>query len=114
MLAFEPFFDPEMEYENFEYPEEMANIKNKLSKYGKLNISPMNLEKAWYAFSETWDAQFLVVDDDTVKDFLEWIKDRTVEDITRMNYYGEDIGRDYMPWLVSDKYEEYKESLNKT
>ena len=114
MLAFEPFFNPEREYENFDYPEEMKKLKNELSKYGTLNVSPMNLEKAWYAFSETWDAAFLVVDEETIKGFMEWIKSKTVEDIKKMNYCGGDMGRDYMPWLDSDAYEEYEDSLNQT
>ena len=77
--------------ENFKYtyPEEMAKIIKYIEDRGTLNVKYPTLEKLWYAFSETRCAAFLIADDATIDEFLDWIHDLEVEDALKMDYYGD-------------------------
>ncbi|MBO7212284.1 MAG: hypothetical protein J6V44_14960 [Methanobrevibacter sp.] len=71
------------------YPEEINKLVQKLqNKNIKLNVDKIILEKLWYVFSEKYDATFLVVDNDTIDEFIEWAKDIDYEFAQKCNYYG--------------------------
>lgn len=87
MKVFEPNI-PEEKY-NFKYPESMRVILNYLDQNGKLNVDPHIVEKLWYAFSEIYCAQFLIPDDDLLKEFVDYVRDIDIEDAKNMDYYGQ-------------------------
>ena len=73
---------------NFTYPDSMEQIINYLESKGKINVGYMTLEKLWYAFSETYDAQFLTPDEQLLREFTGFIKALDVNDAIKMDYYG--------------------------
>lgn len=86
---------------NFDYPEEMVKLIQFLTDASvEINCDHKSLEKLWYIFSETYCAQFLIVDDETFKNFLEWIEgnDFDVDDVDHMDYYGNKLDDVYRPW----------------
>lgn len=106
MRAFESY---EQEYKKnlkFTYPEEMKTIIDYIEKSGKCNLDYKNLEKAWYVFSEIYDATFLTPDDQFLHDFGEWLTDYDVEEIRRMNYYGYMEDTPYEPWKEDFEYKD--------
>lgn len=90
------------------YPESVDYIKCRLESMDiKLNVDDNTLEKLWYAFSELYNASFLIPDEDLVDKFIDYIKDIDTDTADRMNYYGTDTGAVYRPW---DKKEDYEET----
>lgn len=85
------------------HPEEVTKLKQYLDDDGiKVNCDLKTLEKLWYAFSETWDASFLIVsrtdEDDTYYRFLEWVRPMTTDIAERIDVFGYiDGGRLYRP-----------------
>jgi len=73
----------------FTYPDEMEKIIKFVEDRGTLNVKYPTLEKLWYAFSETWCAEFLIPDEATMSSFIDWMNDLEVDDALKMNYYGE-------------------------
>ena len=64
---------------------DIEEIKTRLNSIeAKINISDKVLEVLWYAFSESWCASWLIVNDETFGDFCDW-----VEDIAARGGYGE-------------------------
>ena len=106
MMAFEYKDNENKQYTRFTYPDDMNTIIRYIEERGKLNIDYMNLEKAWYAFSEIQDAQFLSPDNDLMNDFIEWLTDYTDEEIKRMTYYGYIGDIPYEPWKENEDYTE--------
>ena len=73
----------------FTYPEEMKKLVEKLKDRNiKLNVDLITLEKLWYVFSEKYCASFLIVDDETVSDFVYWAKNVDCEFAQKCDYYG--------------------------
>ena len=86
MKVFDPYI-PDDKYD-FTYPDSMKNILDYLDANGKLNVDPHIVEKLWYAFSETYSAQFLIPDDDLLKEFVDYIRNIDIEDAKNMDCYG--------------------------
>ena len=85
------------------YPESVDYIKCRFEALDiKLNVDDNTLEKLWYAFSELYEASFLIPDEDLVNAFIEYIKDIDTDTADRMNYYGTDVGYVYRPWDKGD------------
>lgn len=69
--------------------EDVGEIKTRLDNIGaKINISDKVLEVLWYAFSESWCANWLTVDDETFGDFCDWVDDLSIEQAEHMDVYG--------------------------
>lgn len=68
---------------------DVEEIKTRLNSIeAKINISDKVLEVLWYAFSESWCAGWLNVDDKTFGDFCDWAEDLSVEQAEHMDVYG--------------------------
>lgn len=81
------------------YPESVDYIKCRFENMDiKLNVDDNTLEKLWYAFSELYDASFLIPDEDLVDRFIEYIKDIDVDTADHMNYYGTVTNEVCRPW----------------
>ena len=74
--------------QQFTYPDSMEKITKYIMSHGRINVSFFTIEKLWYAYSEKYDAQFLVPDEDYLTEFIEWISELEVEDALHMDYYG--------------------------
>ena len=74
---------------NFTYPDSMKVIIDYLESRGTLNIGYMTLEKLWYAFSESYCAQFLIPNETLLEQFVDFVKELEVDDAMKMDYYGE-------------------------
>ena len=91
-----------------DYPEETKKLKQYLDDDGiKVNCDLKTLEKLWYAFSETWDAKFLIVsradEESAYYRFLEWVKPMTMDIAERIDAYGYiDGGKLYRPYDYDD------------
>lgn len=81
-------FEPNIPDDKFTYPDSMRIILDYLDANGKLNVDPHIVEKLWYAFSERYCAQFLIPDDDLLKEFVDYIRNIDIEDAKNMDYYG--------------------------
>lgn len=83
------------------HQEEVNRIRNYLSDVGyfPIVISDMRLEILWYAFSESYDAQFLIPDEEYfLPEFAEWLSKLDYKDAINMDAYGnirEDEDDDY-------------------
>lgn len=64
----------------------------------KLNVDLNTVEKLWYAFSEGYDAAFLIPDDELISQFINYIKDIDVSTADHMDYYGDIKDHVYRPW----------------
>lgn len=85
------------------YPESVDYIKCRFEAMDiKVNVDDNTIEKLWYAFSELYDASFLIPDEELVASFIEYIKDIDTDTADRMNYYGTDTGSVYRPWDRED------------
>lgn len=81
------------------YPESVNYIKCRFESLDiKVNVDDNTIEKLWYAFSELYEASFLIPDEELVDNFIEYIKDIDTDTADRMNYYGTDTGYVYRPW----------------
>lgn len=106
MKVFDPYI-PDDKYD-FTYPDSMKKILDYLDANGKLNVDPHIVEKLWYAFSETYSAQFLIPDDNLLKEFVDYIRDIDIEDAKNMDYYGQIHEEGY----YDDFYEALRNGLN--
>ena len=93
---------------DFDYPDEMRRLLNLLEADNiKINCDLKTLEKLWYAFSEIWEAHFLIVsnsdENDTYPRFLKWVKDVDIDTADHMNYYGTVTNEVYRPWDREDE-----------
>ena len=83
MLVFEPFnakgFNPT-------YPDAMKIIIDYMESHGKLNVDYSYLEKLWYEFSDVYEAGFLEPDDVFLKEFVQWLDGREVEESQKTDY----------------------------
>jgi hypothetical protein len=73
------------------YPEYISTIRNYLDNVGIFPkaISDKRLEILWYAFSERYDACFLIPDEDYfLPEFAEWLSKMEYEDAICMDVYG--------------------------
>lgn len=87
MKVFEFYKEPEP----VSHPEEVAYILNYLSDVGDfpIAISDKRLEILWYAFSEGYDAGFLIPEEDFfLPTFANWLSELDYEDAINMDVYG--------------------------
>lgn len=83
-----------------EHQEEVNRIRNYLSNVGyfPIVIEDRRLEILWYAFSEKYDAQFLIPDEEYfLPEFAEWLSKLDYKDAINMDVYGN---------IRDDKYDE--------
>ena len=63
-------------YDNVESLLDLENIMIELSKYGYFKGSIKTLEQLWRIFSEEcYCAGFLIPDDDSIREFADWLDD---------------------------------------
>ena len=55
--------------------EDIAKIREYLETVGELNCSDRQLLILWDKFSDTWDASWLIPDEETLKPFAQWLSD---------------------------------------
>lgn len=101
MLCLE--FPPKPGETEFDYPDDMNKLISLLERDNiKINCDLKTLEKLWFAFSETWDANFLGVSEDDENDtyptFLKWVKGIDIDTADHMNYYGTVTNEICRPW----------------
>ena len=100
-------FEFPVDKSKLEYESEVCYILNSLEKRDiKVNINILTLEKLWYAFSETYDASFLIPNEELIDSFLEWARELDIEDARRMDYYGDKHDEPYEPWVERDYFDE--------
>lgn len=63
----------ERNYTYFVYPDEMAKIMSYLNDRGRLFVSAKTIENLYFEFSERASAGWLIVDDDRLEEFEEWL-----------------------------------------
>jgi hypothetical protein len=74
--------------QQFTYPDSVKKITEYIVTHGIPNVSLFTIEKLWYAYSEKYDAQFLVPDEYYLTEFIDLISKLEVEDSLHMDYYG--------------------------
>lgn len=73
------------EFYNFKYPDEMWEIINYLKQYGDINVKYMMLEELYEDFSyDVYCAQWMMVSDETLRGFAEYLADIEVEQCLRL------------------------------
>ena len=55
--------------------EDIAKIREYLEIVGELNCSDQQLYILWDKFSDSWSASWLVVDNETLEAFADWLSD---------------------------------------
>lgn len=60
---------------NFDYPDEMQKILVFLRKRGVLQVSEKTVERLYREFSDTRCAGWLIVGEETLVDFAEWLSE---------------------------------------
>ena len=62
------------EYENFTYPDEMAQILDYLGEHGKIFVKASTIESLYYDFSdERYCASWICVNEEILREFEEWL-----------------------------------------
>jgi hypothetical protein len=61
--------------EDFYHPEDMQQILAYLEQHGTLHVSAKTVEDLYYDFSDAHAAGWLIVDDDRLEEFAEWLDD---------------------------------------
>lgn len=88
----------------FDHPEHMQKLVDRLTADKiKINCDLNTLEKLWYAFSEVYCAQFLILDDETYRDFLNWVENIDTDTADHMDYYGTVTNSVHRPWDNDDR-----------
>lgn len=65
---------------DFEYPDEMWKIINYLKQHGEINVKYTRLEELYEDFSyDVYCAQWMMVSDETLRRFSEYLADIEVE-----------------------------------
>lgn len=73
------------EFYDFKYPDEMWEIINYLKQYGDINVKYMMLEELYEDFSyDVYCAQWMMVSDETLRGFAEYLADIEVEQCLRL------------------------------
>ena len=73
------------EFYDFKYPDEMWTIINYLKQYGDINVKDMRLEELYEDFSnDVYCAQWMMVSDETLRGFAEYLADIEVEQYLRL------------------------------
>ena len=61
--------------DSFYHPEDMERIINYLNEHGKILVKHSTIESLYYEFSDEHYAGWLIVDDDRLAEFEEWLTD---------------------------------------
>lgn len=57
----------------FYYPEQMAKILQYLEAHGTLHVNARTVEKLYFDFSETYCASWLIVSDEILEEFADYL-----------------------------------------
>ena len=70
---------------DFKYADEMRKIINYLKQHGDINVKYMRLEELYEDFSyDVYCAQWMMVSDETLRGFAEYLADIEVEQCLRL------------------------------
>lgn len=64
---------------NFYHPEDMKRIIDYLNEHGKILVKHSTIEHLYYEFSDEYCAGWLIVDDDRLAEFEEWLSDYEID-----------------------------------
>ena len=56
------------------HPEDMKKIMAYLESHGTLHVNAKTVERLYYDFSDTYAAGWLIVDDDNLQAFEDWLE----------------------------------------
>ena len=63
-----------------EHPEDIKKIRDYLEYVGELKCTDRQLCILWYRFSDSWDASWLIPNNDVLKHFSIWLADYNEDD----------------------------------
>lgn len=68
----------------------LDTIRAGLKELGTLNpeVTDEILDKLWYVYSETYEAHYLIPDNEFINEFAEWISKLELNDAWKMDHYG--------------------------
>ena len=61
--------------EDLNHPEDMGKIMAYLEQHGTLRVNAKTVERLYYDFSDTYAAGWLIVDDDRLEEFADWLEE---------------------------------------
>jgi len=61
--------------QNFSYPDDMRQILAYLDARGNIRVTPKMIEKLYYEYSDEHAASWLIVDDERLQDFADWLSE---------------------------------------
>jgi len=70
---------PDIDYNNFSFPEDMKKIVNYLRDIGTIEVPIYLIERLYKDFSDNVCASWLKVDDNTLEDFAEYLSKLNIE-----------------------------------